>query len=133
MTTHAGWTAACGACPVSLPAPLLDAQSGKLTLKNISFECDMSNRMLAIVGPVGAGKVRPTLHLLHAPLCLQLQLTHNCTEPSLQATSPPPPLPPSSPPSSTVCWVSWSPYAERCPLWATWAMLRRSRGCSLGL
>lgn len=27
------------------------------TLQNISFECNMANRMLAIVGPVGAGKV----------------------------------------------------------------------------
>ena len=27
------------------------------TLQNISFECDTANRMLAIVGPVGAGKV----------------------------------------------------------------------------
>ena len=29
---------------------------GELTLKNISFECNTDNRMLAIVGPVGAGK-----------------------------------------------------------------------------
>ena len=27
------------------------------TLQNISFECNTANRMLAIVGPVGAGKV----------------------------------------------------------------------------
>ena len=46
---------------------LTPAQSGKLTLKNISFECDMSNRMLAIVGPVGAGKVRLHTSLTHVP------------------------------------------------------------------
>lgn len=28
------------------------------TLQNITFECSMVNRMLVIVGPVGAGKVR---------------------------------------------------------------------------
>ena len=28
-----------------------------MTLNGVSFNCDLSNRMLAIVGPVGAGKV----------------------------------------------------------------------------
>lgn len=33
------------------------------TLQNISFECNTANRMLAIVGPVGAGKVSLSLNL----------------------------------------------------------------------
>lgn len=32
------------------------AEENRLTLKGISFSCDISNRMIAIVGPVGAGK-----------------------------------------------------------------------------
>ena len=60
MTSHSGLTLVWSMSSQS-PCPT-PAQSGKLTLKNISFECDMSKRMMAIVGAVGAGKVR--LHLL---------------------------------------------------------------------
>ena len=31
-------------------------------MKNVSFSCGQNARMIAIVGPVGAGKVRPNIH-----------------------------------------------------------------------
>ena len=37
------------------------------TLQNISFECNTANRMLAIVGPVGAGKVSLSSNLKKIP------------------------------------------------------------------
>ena len=39
-------------------------------MKNVSFSCGQNARMIAIVGPVGAGKVRPNIHkMLVIPAC----------------------------------------------------------------
>ena len=44
----------------------MQKNGGKLTLKNISFSCGQNARMITIVGPVGAGKVRHYVQYIHA-------------------------------------------------------------------
>ena len=44
----------------------MQKNGGKLNLKNISFSCGQNARMITIVGPVGAGKVRHYVQYIHA-------------------------------------------------------------------
>ena len=48
----------------------MQKNGGRLTLKNISFSCGQNARMMAIVGPVGAGKVRHYVQYIHALACV---------------------------------------------------------------
>ena len=53
----------------------LEAQA---TLQNVSFECNAANRMLAIVGPVGAGKVS-LFSNVNMVACLLCHMLLDCT------------------------------------------------------
>ena len=81
------------------PLQSLDAPS----LQNISFTL-RSNQLLAVIGPVGAGKVRAALvelftvgslinpassaRIIHTPLCVSLWSSHPCWAPSWESFLP---------------------------------------------
>ena len=44
-------------------------ESGRTTVNNVSFTCGVDNRMLAIVGPVGAGKVSAVVIVSQCQCC----------------------------------------------------------------